>query len=219
MSEATPRPLETKIVSITLKSPPQIKNALILEAANSWELAGVGSNFAFLQRERGATRRDLAYQMKSITLSTPGGILKMLQEVGAEGWHLCGMGASFCIFKRYRDVDPIPFEYSVKSVTLKGISGIQNLLKDRGAEGWALCEMGSNFAVFKRPAAPASSDAASGGSIWTYRTVETQAVSVTLRTPVKIEQALDKEGLDGWRLCGVGTNFLFLRKRTTASRT
>ena len=63
--------VESKVISITLLTPFQIKNKLILEAANGWELCSIGTNFAFLQRQHGASFPDVAYYIESITLSLP----------------------------------------------------------------------------------------------------------------------------------------------------
>jgi hypothetical protein len=210
--ESPSQAIESKVISITLLTPLQIKNTLILEAANGWELCSVGTNFAFLQRERVTALPDLAYQIESITLSLPHQILQLLQAHGAKGWALAGMGASYAFFKRARNLPASRREYAMDSVTVRGIRAIRQLVDARAAEGWALCAVGRNFAFFERPA----NDTKRQTPVWEHKDISTRALSITLKTPREIQSLLDTEGQQGWRLCAVGASFLFLRKELRA---
>ena len=206
--EPLPRSIESKVISVTLMTPLQIKNTLILEAANGWELCSLGSNFAFLQRDRITALPDLAYEVQSITLSLPHQILQLLQEHGAKGWGLAGVGASYAFFKRARNLPAARREYAMDSVTVRGIRAIRQLVDKRATEGWALCAAGRNFAFFERPVGETHRQT----PVWEHKDISTRALSITLKTPREIQRLLNAEGQHGWRLCAVGASFLFLRK-------
>ncbi|MBI3894084.1 MAG: hypothetical protein HY303_21405 [Candidatus Wallbacteria bacterium] len=200
-------PVETKVVSITLMSPLQIKNKLVVEAANGWELNSIGSNYAFLQRMPGAPFADVAYYVESITLSLPHQIKSALCSFGADGWAVGGVGSNFAFYKRGRNQPLVAREYDMESVTLRGIRSIKRLLEKRSDTGWALCAMGRNFAFFERVR-----DKDGKPIEWEHKSVASKLVSITLKTPQQLQEALEREGAEGWHICGIGASYMFLRK-------
>lgn len=202
--------VESKIVSITLLSPFQIKNKLILEAANGWVLRALGTNFAFLQRDAGAPVLDIAYYVESITLSLPHQIKDCLQAHGEDGWALGGIGSSFAFFQRARNLPPVQRDFDMESITVKGIERIHKMIHRRGEEGWSLCAMGRNFAFFEK-----LRNDENGG--WDHKSIVSKLLSITLKTPGQIQETLEREGAEGWQLCGIGASFMFLRRRRIAA--
>ncbi|MBI2943339.1 MAG: hypothetical protein HYY25_03990 [Candidatus Wallbacteria bacterium] len=204
-------PIETKIVSITLYTPLQIKNQLVLEAANGWEMNAIGSNYAFLQRSPGAPAADIAYFMESITLSLPHQIKATLAHFGSEGWAVAGIGSNFAFFKRGRNQPMRTREHDMDSITLRGIRGVKSLVERRAADGWGLCSMGRNFAFFERICGPDGQPVR-----FEHKSVASKLVSITLKTPQQLQESLEREGAEGWHVCGVGASFMFLRKELGA---
>jgi hypothetical protein len=207
------RSMESKLLSVTLKTPARILDTLREEEKSGFQLDAVGTNFMFMYRES-ASASLYEHDMAAITFKTPSRIFDLIRQRARDGWELAALGASLAFFKRPRQAalrvaSPSATEdagFKMVYVLFKLVGGLRELLDQQGAEGWTLRAIRPTLAIFCRP---------EGGAA---HPVEHRMISITLRGPGQIQELVNRVVPIGWRVAGVGRSFIFFsRPRLEAS--
>ncbi len=197
--------LESRVITIALKTPGQIKQSLLDCSAEGWDLRAAGSNHCLMQRDPREGREDCSYDIRSITLYLPHQIQNLLNANGVEGRALRGVGPSFAFLKRVRNRPLAPREYELESVTILTIAQIAEMLRRRAKEGWGLCGMGRTFAFFERYPADAP-------RTWEHKFADCNLLSISTATANVIREIMDREAREGWQPCALGSRYVFFRR-------